>query len=150
MNFKDGLLILLPTVMSGVFQFLFPTNFQENKTVFFQPPGYVFAINWTIIYLLLGIYLYMLVNNRNKNPYFVFMLTVYILNLLHNMAWTPLVNTYKQYKLGIFVIALMILTVFTLITLDDDRVRRTLLVPYMSWLVVAMILNIELARLYEP
>lgn len=149
MNVYDAMMIALPTALSGLFQFIFPSDFQDNKTVFFQPPGYVFAINWTIIYLLLGVYLYMLVRDRKSNPLFAIMLTIYIVNMIHNMAWTPIVNTYKMYKLGIFVIALMILTVFTLITLDDDRVRRTLLVPYMTWLVVALMLNVELTRLYQ-
>jgi tryptophan-rich sensory protein len=115
--------------------------------VFFQPPGYVFAFNWTIIYILLGVYLYTLVSTRNTNPHFAFMLTVYIINISLNMAWTPMVNTYKNYNGGIFTIGLMIFTLFLLITIDSNTVLRTMLVPYLSWLLVALLLNVELARL---
>jgi benzodiazapine receptor len=140
-------LVLVPTLLSSLFQFIFPSNFDDNKKVFFQPPGYVFAINWTIIYLLLGVYLYRVVSAKESNPYFLFMITVYILNISLNMAWTPMVNTYKNYKGGIFTIGLMIFTTFLLISIDSNNVNRTLLVPYLSWLLVALLLNVELARM---
>lgn len=140
-------LILVPYILSALTQFIFPSDFDNNKKVFFQPPGYVFGINWTIIYLLLGFYLYLLISERDSNPYFLFMLTVYLLNLMFNMMWTPVVNTYKQYKNGIFIIALMILTTLTLISIDSNQFNRTLLIPYISWLLVALLLNIELSRL---
>jgi tryptophan-rich sensory protein len=135
--------------MSTLVQLIFPTNFDNNKTVFFQPPGYVFAINWTIIYTLLGVYLYKLFYNVNDSvTQFVFMLSLYVVNLTLNMMWTPIVNHYKKYKAGIFVIAGMILTALMMISIDTENVRRTLLIPYVSWLLVALLLNIELARMY--
>ena len=140
-------LVALPQLLSLLTQFIFPSDFDNNKKVFFQPPGFVFAINWTIIYFLFGFYLLLLVQGRNNNKYFSFMMTVYFINLTLNMAWTPLVNTYKNYKAGIFLIALMIFSLFTLISIDNNPFNRTLLVPYLSWLFVALLLNIELFRM---
>nr|QOI90625.1 hypothetical protein HWQ62_00494 [Pyramimonas orientalis virus] len=142
-------LVLVPQLLSTLFQYLFPSDFDNNKKVFFQPPGYVFAINWTVIYTLLGIYLFKLVNGRKTNQYFVFMAAVYAINLSLNMAWTPMVNIQKNYKGGVFTIALMIFTTFLLMAIDDNRVNRTLLVPYVSWLFVALLLNVELARMNQ-
>jgi len=141
--------ILVPQLLSLLFQYAFPSNFKDNKKIFFQPPGYVFGIVWTIIYLLLGVYLYLLIQQRKTNKYFTFMLSVYIINLLLNLTWTPVVNIHKQYKLGIFIIALMIFTVLTLIAIDDKRLNRTLLIPYVSWLFLALLLNVELTRVNQ-
>ena len=143
-------IILVPQLLSLLFQYVFPSNFKDNKEIFFQPPGYVFGIVWTIIYLLLGVYLYLLIQQRKTNEYFTFMLSVYIINLLLNLSWTPVVNVQKKYKLGIFIIALMIFTVLTLIAIDDKRLNRTLLIPYVSWLLLALLLNVELTRVNQP
>lgn len=139
-------LIMLPQSLSVLVQLLFPSDFSKNKKVFFQPPGVVFGVVWTTIYLLLGIYLYLLVQQKNNNRYFVFMLSIFISNLILNLGWTPVVNNHKKYKTGIFMIVLMIFTLLLLISIDTKPINRTLLVPYLSWSFVALMLNIELAR----
>jgi benzodiazapine receptor len=139
-------LILVPQLLSLLMQFLFPSDFSKNKKVFFQPPGFVFGIVWTLIYILLGFYLYLLVQQRKSNKYFTYMLTLFIINLLFNLTWTPIVNIHKKYKMGIFLIALMIFTLFMLISIDNKPVNRSLLIPYLSWLFLALLLNVELAR----
>ncbi len=128
---------------------IFPNNFDDNKKVFFQPPGYVFGIVWTFLYFLIGLYIYKLVKERSTNRYFKFMLIIFMINLLLNLSWTPVVNYYKRYTLGIFMIAIMIMTTFLLITIDKNELSRVLLIPYLSWLFVALLLNIELSRIYK-
>jgi tryptophan-rich sensory protein len=139
-------LILVPQVLSLLIQFLFPSDFTTNKKVFFQPPGFVFGIVWTLIYILLGFYLYLLVQQRKSNKHFAYMLTIFVFNLLFNFSWTPIVNNQKKYKVGIFLIALMIFTLLLLISIDTKPVNRSLLIPYLSWLFLALLLNVELAR----
>lgn len=139
-------LILVPQISSLLMQLLFPSDFSTNKKVFFQPPGFVFGIVWTLIYILLGFYLYFLVQQRKSNKYFTYMLTLFVINLLFNLSWTPIVNIHKKYKMGIFLIALMIFTLFLLISIDNKPVNRSLLIPYLSWLFLALLLNVELAR----
>ena len=139
-------LILVPQLLSLLMQLLFPSYFSTNKKVFFQPPGYVFGIVWTLIYIMLGFYLYLLVQQRKSNQYFTYMLTLFVINLLFNLSWTPIVNIHKKFKLGILLIALMIFTLFLLISIDNKPVNRSLLIPYLSWLFLALLLNVELAR----
>lgn len=146
MTLLSYLLIVVPQVLSLFIQFLFPSDFKNTKKVFFQPPGFVFGIVWTTIYILLGYYLHLLVKQRNNNQYFTYMLTLFIINLFLNLSWTPIVNNHKKYKIGIFMIALMIFTLFLLISIDSKPVNRSLLIPYLSWLFVALLLNVELAR----
>lgn len=142
-------LIFAPQILSVLTMLIFPNNFNDNKKVFFQPPGYVFGIVWTFLYFLIGLYWYKLVNQRSTNKYFKFMLVTFMINLLLNLSWTPMVNYYKKYTLGIFMIAIMILTTFLLITIDKNELNRVLLIPYLTWLFVALLLNIELSRMYK-
>ena len=139
-------LIFVPQILSLLMQLLFPSDFSTNKKVFFQPPGFVFGIVWTLIYILLGFYLYSLVQQRKSNKYFTYMLTIFVFNLLFNFSWAPIVNNQKKYIVGIFLIALMIFTLFLLISIDTKPVNRSLLIPYLSWLFLALLLNVELAR----
>ena len=145
----ETILIFAPQILSILTMLIFPNDFDNNKRVFFQPPGYVFGIVWTFLYFLIGLYLYKLVNQRSTNKYFKFMLITFMINLLLNLSWTPIVNYYKKYTLGIFVIALMIMTTFLLIAIDKNELNRVLLIPYLTWLFVALLLNIELSRIYK-
>tara|TARA_Y100000389_G_C17069540_1_gene321309 strand:- start:123 stop:572 length:450 start_codon:yes stop_codon:yes gene_type:complete len=146
---NEKLLIFVPQILSILTMIIFPNNFDDNKKVFFQPPGYVFGIVWTFLYFLIGLYIYKLVKERSTNRYFKFMLIIFMINLLLNLSWTPVVNYYKRYTLGIFMIAIMIMTTFLLITIDKNELSRVLLIPYLSWLFVALLLNIELSRIYK-
>ena len=140
-------LVAVPQLLSLLTQLVYPSDFRQNKKVFFQPPGYVFGVVWTTIYVLLGIYLHLLVKERGSNKYFTFMMSVYVINMLFNLSWTPIVNIQKNYKMGIYLIALMLFTALLLISIDDKPLNRTLLIPYVSWLLVALLMNIELARI---
>lgn len=145
----EKILIFVPQILSILSMLIFPNDFDDNEKVFFQPPGYVFGIVWTFLYFLIGLYWYKLVNQRSTNKYFKFMLITFMANLLLNLSWTPVVNYYKKYTLGIFMIALMIMTTFLLITIDKNELNRVLLIPYLTWLFVALLLNIELSRIYK-
>ena len=138
------LYILIPLILSNIQQLAFPSDFQKNKKVFFQPPGYVFGIVWTILYLLLGIYLYRILNSSNK-----LLLLIFAINLIFNMCWTPVVNNMRMYNTGIYILGLLILTTLMLIVLENDTTNKALLVPYITWLLFALLLNIELSRLYK-
>ena len=49
-------------------------------------------------------------------------------------------------KMGIFIIVGMIGTLLSLIVSTSDVISKNLLLPYMTWLIVALLLNIELLR----
>ena len=49
-------------------------------------------------------------------------------------------------KFGIFIIVGMIGTLLSMIVSTSDVISKNLLLPYMTWLIVALLLNIELLR----
>lgn len=144
----NKLLILLPFFLSTIVQWIIPSDFSQNKKVFFQPPGYMFGIVWTVLYLMLGVYLHNILTRDNykfKNT----LLVLFCINLTINLLWTPVVNNLRWYKTGIYMIAILLCLTFLKLIMDEKRLNKVLLVPYFSWLSFALLLNIELARLYN-
>lgn len=139
------LIVLIPLLLSMLQQMVFPSNFQQNKKVFFQPPGYVFGVVWTILYLMLGLYALRLLNS-----YDTFLFVMFVFNIVINLAWTPVVNNLRMFTTGIYMIATMITITLIMIVSENDKLNKALLIPYLSWLFFALLLNIELARLYKP
>ena len=145
---RNGL-VVLPFALSSVQMWLWPSDFDVNRKVFFQPPGYVFGIVWTTLYLMLGGYLYRLVGKPSADGYKTVMLALFVLNMAINLLWTPTVNNLRKFVWGIYMIGVMILTGALLLALETDRTSRVLLAPYLVWLLFALTLNIELARMYK-
>ena len=106
----------------------------------FAPPGMVFPIAWTILYVLMGIsyYLYRKVDNDKT------LITIYYLQLFLNLTWTFIFFVFKMRFLAIFWILAIILLVFYLITKfwNIKKESAYLLIPYLLWLVFAMYLTI--------
>lgn len=139
---KSHMLIFFPLLLSRFIQWVYPADFDKQKKVFFQPPGYVFGVVWTVLYLMLGVY-----SHRNlSNPV---LLGIWMMNITLNMLWAPVVNNLRMYQTGIYIIVMMIMTTLMLVVLDNNTINKALLIPYLTWLMFALLLNIELARLYK-
>lgn len=143
---KTYLLMLVPIMLSFVSQALYwkPDIFSKSPKLFFEPPSYVFGIVWTTIYILLGVYLFRIYTKKEK--YFNYLIFVFCINLLLNYIWTPIVMIQMKKKLGIFIIVGMMGTLLSLLVSTTDVISKNLLLPYMTWLIVALLLNIELLR----
>ncbi len=104
------------------------------------PPGIVFPIAWTILYLLMGISYY-LYRKVDDNKTFI---TVYYLQLFLNLTWTFIFFVFKMRFLAIFGILAIILLVFYLIKKfwNIKKESAYLLIPYLFWLVFVMYLTI--------
>lgn len=147
MNPIDAILFA-PLLMSLIVQRILPSDFSTNKKVFFQPPGYVFGIVWTILYVLMGVYFRNTLQRKGGQTKHV-LLTLLVLNLCVNLAWTPVVNNMRRYTTGVYMIGVMLLLTLSNLVIDDMVWNKAMLVPYFTWLLFALLLNIELARLYE-
>lgn len=152
-------LVVLPWCVHSTITWLFATSKNKNggpayrTPIAFRPPGYVFAIVWSVLYLLMGVYATTLVYARDTSPAFretpwLFgaLLAVYAANFVLNACWMPVVNKYERVSLGIYLIAAMFACALAVFQLDPDPARRAMWVPYAAWLLVALALNVELAR----
>lgn len=105
-----------------------------------SPPGWVFPIVWSILYLLMGYSSYR-VYTSGKNAEGA--LRLYGAQLLFNFLW-PIVFFGFQWYLGAFIV-LLILWILVLLTLRAftaiDETAGDLLIPYILWITFAGYLN---------
>ena len=106
----------------------------------FAPPGIVFPIAWTALYLLMGISYYFY-RKTDKNSTLI---TLYYIQLFLNLTWTFIFFVFKMRFLAIVWILVIILLVFYLIKQfwNIKKESAYLLIPYLLWLLFAMYLTI--------
>jgi len=113
-----------------------------------MPPGWVFGVVWTILYVLLGLSLAMVLHARGAEKRSR-ALGLFGIQLLLNFAWSPVFFALHQIGPALSIIAAMAVGTFALI-LVVWRIRPLaglLLYPYLAWLMFAGLLNYEIMNL---
>ncbi|MBO5232227.1 MAG: tryptophan-rich sensory protein [Clostridia bacterium] len=112
-----------------------------------SPPGIVFPIVWSILYLLMGIGAYFLSNE--KNPKSSFLLKIYWVQLILNALWPLIFWRLRAYEFAaVIIVALIILVVIlTIGSFKINKLSAILFLPYIVWLLFALYLNIGIAVL---
>ena len=119
-------------------------NWYKNlKKAPWTPPNYAFGIIWPILYTLMFISLFIIYKNKKCYPY-CNSITLFILQFLLNIIWTTIFFKFKMLKLAlldlIILIFLVILTIKSFYKIN--KLAATLLLPYITWLFVALSLNL--------
>ena len=133
----DIALIFTPLILSLITSYF---TGKVSSKVWFQPPGYVFMIVWTALYIMLGFILY---ESKEKENYTCLGLVIGALFLTY--LWQYFYNYKKYYKVAIFIIFLTLLISLELlaeIILEDwDRVFIYTYIPFVAWLIFALVLS---------
>ena len=146
-NIKQLLFYVLITLGIGSIPALFVDtagNYKDLIKPSFSPPGVLFPIVWTILFILMGISIYRIVRT---NDFGVDSLKIlYFLQLFVNALWTPIFFGLNAYLFAfIWLLILLILVIIMTIKFYYlDKVSAYLLIPYILWLVFAGILNISI------
>lgn len=113
-----------------------------------MPSGWVFAVAWTALYILLGLALAMILHAR-RAPGRRVAVTLFVIQFLLNLAWSPLFFAMHEVSAALgLIVALAIAAIITAILFARIRlVAGLLLLPYVAWLCFAMFLNYEIDRL---
>lgn len=106
-----------------------------------NPPGWIFAPVWTVLYLLIGIAGYFLWQEKNTLA-----LRLYWVQLALNALWTPLFFGLHAPVAAVIDLVLLDLFVAILIGLSSKR-AAVLLVPYLFWITFALYLNLMIVLL---
>ena len=112
------------------------------------PPGIVFPIAWTTLYVMLGLALAMIADARGSRGRGL-AITLFAVQLALNLAWTPLFFGAHEVVAAAVLIAAM-LAVSVVVTFRFARIRRPaawLMVPYMVWISFAGALTLGIHRL---
>lgn len=114
----------------------------------FMPPGWVFPLAWTILYILLGLSLAMLLHAKGAHKRDRVLILFWV-SLVLNFAWSPVFFGMHKVTFALSLIAAMIILVMGLIlALWKIRIVAALLLyPYLGWLMFAGLLNYEILQL---
>ena len=146
-NIKQLLFYVIITIAIGSAPALFINIGDVYKSLEkppLSPPGIVFPIVWTILFILMGISIYRIVRTNNfgvdslKKLYFV--------QLIVNAFWTPIFFGLELFGFAfIWLILLLILVVIMTVKFHYiDKVSAYLLIPYIIWLIFAGYLNFSI------
>ena len=108
-----------------------------------SPPGIVFPIAWTIMYLLIGI---SYTNKKKKGKVPKETQQLYYTQLIFNYLWTFIFFIFRLRLLSVlWIIILDILVILMLYQFyKQNKVSGILLIPYVLWLLFATYLNISI------
>jgi tryptophan-rich sensory protein len=113
-----------------------------NKPAF-NPPGWVFGPVWTLLYILMGIALFLVVKNGVDTAPVRRAVLVFAAQLLANLAWSFLFFGMHSIILGLLdILLLFFLIVATMILFRRiSPVAAYLLIPSICWVTFASLLN---------
>lgn len=114
--------------------------YKKIKKSSLTPPGYVFGIVWTVLYILLTIYFVLGLTQKGSERALLYFGAQMILNL----SWTYVFFTEQQLLLSfVMILAIIALTIKSMIEMYIVNPKLVyLLVPYIGWLCLAGYLNL--------
>lgn len=114
----------------------------------FMPPGWMFPVAWTILYVLMGLALALILHARGARGR-PLALTFFFVQLALNYSWSPVFFARHEVKLALGIIVAMVIAAAVAAFLFY-RIRKAaglLLLPYLAWLVFAAALNYQIGKL---
>lgn len=115
----------------------------------YTPPSWLFGPVWTILFVLMGVSLYLvwkrgLKKTQNKNAVSIFGLQLFL-----NLLWSVLFfGTHSPFLALIEILVLWFAILWTIVVFRKiDKNTTWLLAPYLAWVSFASILNLFIVKL---
>ena len=128
--------ILIPVIMGGIVGLIISPfmNYNNLNKPPLSPPGIVFPIVWTILYIIMG-YSFYKQNEQNK--------TIYYTQLIVNGLWPIIFFIFKWYLISTIWIILLIILVTIMIYkfYKENKIAGLINIPYLIWLFFALYLS---------
>ena len=107
-----------------------------------SPPGFIFPIVWTILYVLMGISSYLIYKENDYHSNCC--LKIYLINLFVNFLWTPLFFGLNLRLFSfIWILLLDVVIVYMIICFYKVNKKAAYLqIPYVIWCLFATYLNL--------
>ena len=152
-NWKTLLLcMVIPLAAGGIGALLaggFSGSYEAMYKPLLSPPGWVFPVVWTLLYLLMGYASYLVYTSEASMPRKRRALTVYGVQLVINLLWPLFFFRLGWYTFAFIWLLLLIAAVLLCRMLFRYIEKRAgdLLLPYLIWLFFAGYLNLGVAIL---
>ena len=142
--------IVIPIALGGLVGLII-SQFMDYNTLQkppLSPPGFIFGIVWSILYLLMGIAYGILVYKGKSNAE---VSKIYLTQLIVNLIWPILFFVFKlRLFSSIWIIILLILVISMVIKFyKKDKIIGYSQIPYLLWIMFATYLNIGVYILNE-
>jgi len=108
----------------------------------FNPPSWVFAPVWTILYIMMSISAW-----RVWNKYFeTKLIIVYFVHLIFNAMWSVIFFGFHQIFLALVDLSIILIFIIYLVKIyhTRDKLAYYLMLPYLMWSTFAFFLNLSI------
>ena len=145
LDIKKLLFYIITTILIGtipsIFVFKSMNVYNSLNRPPLSPPPIVFPIAWTILYILMGISIYIIMQSKRKLKKNARL--IYYIQLATNALWTPIFFGFKEYFLAFLWILMLIVFVITMILTFYKISKKAayIQIPYLLWLLFASYLN---------
>ena len=116
---------------------------------FFNPPNWIFAPVWTVLYILMGVAAGLVWDKGTEFPEVRTALILFIVQLALNALWSILFFGMHNPPLALAEIILLWIVLFICIKKFNtiNKLAGNLLIPYLAWVSFATILNFSIVLL---
>ncbi len=139
--------IALPLLVGAVAGFLTRNAMQDFQMLTkppLSPPGWLFPVVWTILYILMGISAYLIKVSDAPEDVIDDALTLYRYQLIVNFLWPVFFFSFGWYLFALIWLILLWVLVLMMIKLFSkiSKPAAYLNIPYLIWLTFAAYLNL--------
>ena len=143
--------ILIPLAVGGISSLISMHFMDYNKLIQppLAPPGWLFPIIWTILYILMGVSSYLICCNKTDKKFKKRACFFYLIQLLVNTLWSLFFFRFSWLLFAFFWLLLLIILVIVMIIkfYKLKPLAAYLQIPYLLWLIIAGILNLAIVIL---
>ena len=139
--------VLIPLLVGGLAALLTSksmSTFNSFDKPPLSPPGWLFPVVWTILYTLMGVSAYIIIESNSSPLDKAKALAIYTYQLAVNFLWSIFFFNFEWYLFSFLWIILLWILVFMMIR-NFYKINRTaayLNVPYLLWITFAAYLNL--------
>ncbi len=140
---------LIVGVVSGLISAVAMENFASINQPPLSPPGWLFPVVWTVLYVLMGIASYLVYESDAPQKEKTAALAFYGAQLAFNFFWSILFFNFELYLFSFFwlIVMLALIIVTTVLFFGINKTSAYLLLAYIVWVIFAGYLNIGVAIL---
>ena len=111
-----------------------------------NPPDWVFAPVWTILYFMMTIAVWNFCHSKNRDMNTVY---IYFIHIIINTTWSIVFFALHKIFLAMLVLITLIIFIFLIIIRFKpvNKLSYYLMIPYLLWCFYALFLNINLVIL---
>ncbi len=151
-NWKELLISLFISLGAGALAGLLTSDSMQKYATMYKPPlappGWVFPVVWTVLYILMGIAAYLVYvsdSDQKKTA-----LTLYGVQLVANVLWSVIFFELDAYLLAFAWLLLLWYLIFLTLKsfYEINPTAGKLLIPYLLWVTFAGYLNLSIAIHY--